>query len=110
MFQKKSYHEKVYEVVRLIPEGKVSTYGHIADYLTLGASRMVGWALKNSKMADDVPAHRVVNRKGELTGRHHWPTPTMMAELLESEGVPVADNQVVDFKDRLWIPADHLEM
>ncbi len=103
-----TYYDLVYAVVRHIPPGRVSTYGAIADYLALGSARMVGWALNNSISADDVPAHRVVNRKGELTGRNHWPTPTMMQEMLEQEGVKVVDNRVQDFRRKFWHPAEGL--
>lgn len=105
-----TYFEAVYDVVRTIPKGRVTTYGAIADFLALGSSRMVGWALRQS--FDDalpIPAHRVVNRLGELTGRLHFPTPTRMAELLISEGSIVADNRVVEFKSRYWHPREMLE-
>ena len=105
---KANYHELVYEVTRQIPYGRVTTYGAIADFLALGSARMVGWALKNSFLGDDIPAHRVVNRNGELTGRVHFPSPTMMQELLENEGVKVQADKVVDFKKLLWIPAENL--
>lgn len=109
---KNSYFEQVYEVTRLIPHGRVTNYGAIADYLALGSARMVGWALNkcNWEQADPVPAHRVVNRKGELSGRAAFPTPTMMQGLLENEGVKVVDNKVQDFKKLLWIPADELDI
>ena len=101
-----SYFDLVYAVVRQIPRGRVSTYGAIADYLALGASRMVGWAL--NQCAADVPAHRVVNRKGELSGRHHFRPPSRMQELLEAEGVEVENDTVKDFKARFWHPMDGL--
>jgi methylated-DNA-protein-cysteine methyltransferase-like protein len=103
-----SYYDLVFEVTRKIPFGRVSTYGAIADYLALGSARMVGWALNKSFIGEGVPAHRVVNRKGELSGRVHFPTPTLMQDLLEQEGVKVEDNKIVDFKKHLWIPADEL--
>jgi len=105
---KTNYAERVYAVTRLIPYGRVSTYGAIADYLALGSARMVGWALNRSfSMGEDpVPAHRVVNRKGYLSGRVHFPTPTMMEELLMSEGVEVVDHHVLHFENLLWIPAN----
>lgn len=105
---KPTYHELVYAVARAIPRGRVSTYGAIADFLALGASRMVGWALNNCQPGDGVPAHRVVNRKGELSGRHHFPFPEMMQQMLESEGVQVVENVVQDFKSRLWLPVETL--
>jgi len=102
-----SFYDKVYKVVRLIPRGRVSTYGAIAKYLGTGlSSRMVGWALNNSHHQDiPVPAQRIVNRNGLLTGRHHFPTPTLMEELLISEGIKVKDNQVQDFEKHFWDPA-----
>lgn len=104
----KNYIERVYEITRLIPVGRVSTYGLIADYLELGSARMVGWALNKSFTMDGIPAHRVVNRKGELSGRVHFPSPTMMQELLMNEGVVVVDNVVQDFKTLLWNPTSEL--
>lgn len=100
-----NYQQKVYEVTKKIPFGRVSTYGAIADYLCLGSARMVGWALNQSFHSDDfIPAHRVVNRKGELTGRTHFSTPTLMQELLENEGVVVENDRVVNFDDAFWHP------
>lgn len=101
-----SYFDLVYEVTRNIPRGRVSTYGAIADYLALGSARMVGWALNKSYLGDGVPAHRVVNRKGELSGRNHWPSPTMMQELLQQEGVEVVDNKVQHLEKHFWHPAE----
>ena len=104
-----NYYEKVFDITRMIPPGRVSTYGSIADFLALGSARMVGWALNQCKFADDaVPAHRVVNRKGELSGRNFFPSPTMMQDLLENEGVVVKNNTVQDFDKLLWHPGDHL--
>ena len=103
---KPNYQEQVYEVTRLIPMGRVTTYGAIADYLALGSARMVGWALNRSFTGYSVPAHRVVNRKGELSGRNHFPTPTLMQELLEQEGVVIEDNKVKDFTDLFWHPEE----
>lgn len=96
-----SYFNEVYELTRLIPPGRVSTYGIISDFLGLGSARMVGWAL-NRSFDKSVPAHRVVNRNGELSGRNHFPDPEMMQKMLEAEGVKVEDNRVVDFKKLLW--------
>lgn len=99
------YHDLVYAVVRQIPEGRVSNYGAIADYLALGSARMVGWALNKCHWDEDaVPAHRVVNRKGELSGRHMFPTPTVMQERLEAEGVEVIDNKVKEWDALFWHP------
>lgn len=103
-----SYFELVYYVTQKIPKGRVSTYGAIADYLSLGSARMVGWALTQSHRSSmgDVPAQRVVNRKGELTGRIHFATPTRMQELLESEGVKVEHDRVVNFDQLFWHPQE----
>lgn len=106
---KESYFQKVYSLTRLVPFGRVTTYGAIADFLALGSARMVGWALNKSFLGENVPAHRVVNRKGELSGRNHFPSPDLMQRLLESEGVEIEDNQVKKFKELLWIPADELK-
>ena len=106
-FQKKSYWESVYEIVILIPEGRVSTYGAIADYLALGSARMVGWALNHCHDSEEfVPAHRVVNRKGELSGRHQFETPSAMEEALLAEGVHVQKDKVVGFKKLFWHPEE----
>lgn len=102
----KNYHQKVYEITKQIPFGRVSTYGTIANFLELGSARMVGWALNKSFTEAGVPAHRVVNRKGELSGRVHFPTPTMMQELLENEGIKVVDNKVENFNQIYWDPAN----
>ncbi|MEZ4908512.1 MAG: MGMT family protein [Saprospiraceae bacterium] len=95
------YFKDVYELVRLIPPGRISTYGIISDYLGLGSPRMVGWAL-NKHLESDVPAHRVVNRNGELTGKNHFSPPTIMQTMLEKEGIRVIDNKIVDFQKLLW--------
>lgn len=104
-----NFYDDVYEVTKKVPFGRVTTYGAIANYLNLGAARMVGWALNKCMGSGDVPAHRVVNRKGELSGRNHFPTPDLMQQLLEHEGVQVVDNQVQNFKQLLWLPIDELE-
>ena len=103
-----SYYQQVFAVTRLIPFGKITTYGAIANYLALGSARMVGWALNKSFTGEGVPAHRVVNRKGELSGRVHFPTPGLMQELLQSEGVRVENDKVVNFKELFWDPAEAL--
>jgi len=108
MKEQPSYYDLVYAVVRQVPRGRVTTYGAIADFLALGASRMVGWALNNVHPQDKVPAHRVVNRLGELSGRHHFPTPTLMQEMLEAESVAVEDDRVVEFKNLYWHPTEGL--
>lgn len=101
-----SFFERVYEVVRRVPYGRVTTYGHIAAYLgSKASSKMVGWAMNASHQAiPPVPAHRVVNRNGMLTGKHHFGHPLMMQQLLESEGIRVVDDQVQDFRNLLWDP------
>lgn len=104
------FFEQVYAVVRLIPSGRVTSYGAIAKYLgTARSSRMVGWAMNGShSVKPKVPAHRVVNRNGLLTGKHHFADPTAMQGLLEKEGVMVKDDQVVDFKKHFWDPSSEL--
>lgn len=101
-----SYFDLVYDVTRQVPRGRVTTYGAIADYLALGSARMVGWALNHCSFDGRVPAHRVVNRLGELSGRNHFPTPTLMQQLLEAEGVRVEDNRVVEFERLFWSPTE----
>ncbi len=106
--KKRNYVQDVYEVTSLIPFGRISTYGAIANYLELGSARMVGWALNKSFTEGNVPAHRVVNRKGELSGRNHFPSPTMMQELLENEGFIITENVIEDFKKHFWDPSIEL--
>ena len=105
---KESYYDLVYYVTKRIPEGRVSTYGAIADYLTLGSARMVGWALTqcNKRGDENIPAHRVVNRKGELSGRVHFKPPSKMKAALEAEGVVVKNDIVEDFETRFWHPQE----
>lgn len=102
-----NYFERVYSVVKKVPRGRVTTYGAIADYLALGSARMVGWAM-NKSIGSGVPAHRVVNRKGQLSGRNHFPSPTMMQELLENEGITVLDDCVQEFTELFWNPATEM--
>jgi methylated-DNA-protein-cysteine methyltransferase related protein len=91
--------------VRLIPKGRVTSYGAIAHYLGLkSGARLVGYAMNAAHTLPDVPAHRVVNRNGILTGKHHFGTPTLMEELLQAEGVIVEDNSVLNFQDVFWNP------
>ncbi len=105
-----SFFENVYDVVRLIPKGRVTNYGAIAKYLGSGlSSRMVGWAMNAVHNKPDVPAHRVVNRIGLLTGKHHFETPFRMQELLENEGIKINNDKIVDFKDVYWDPVVELE-
>lgn len=108
----RNFFQDVHEVVRLIPPGRVSTYGAIAHYLgARHGARMVGYALIAAVPArglEQVPAQRVVNRQGLLTGRHHFATPTAMQEALEAEGVRVVDDQVQNFREVFWDPAQEL--
>ena len=100
-----NFFNDVYDVVRLIPPGRVTTYGAIANYLGAArSSRMVGWAMNASHTQPDIPAHRVVNRHGMLTGKMMFAYPMQMQELLESEGVRVANDKVVEFDRVLWTP------
>lgn len=101
-----NFFERVYEIARQIPYGKVTSYGAIAKALGAARSaRMVGWAMNASHNRDDVPAHRVVNRLGLLSGKHHFDGTNLMQQLLESEGVEVVDNQIVNFQKYYWEPS-----
>jgi len=101
-----NFFEKVYEVARKIPYGRVTSYGAIAKYLGAARSaRMVGWAMNASHYDDSIPAHRVVNRLGLLTGKHHFDGTNLMQQLLESEGVIIKDAKIVDFEDVFWDPS-----
>ena len=103
------FFEKVYDVVREIPFGRVCSYGLIARHLgSPQSARMVGWAMNASHIKEDVPAHRVVNKIGLLTGKQHFEGTNLMQQLLESEGIKIKENQVVDFEKFVWNPADHL--
>ncbi len=106
-----SFFEKVYEIVLKIPYGKVTTYGSIAKYLGAGKSaRMVGWAMNKSHThPKQIPAHRVVNRNGVLTGKHHFGGPNVMQQLLENERIKVNNDQIVNFKKHFWDPAIELK-
>jgi methylated-DNA-protein-cysteine methyltransferase-like protein len=100
-----NFFERVYAIVRTIPEGKVTSYGAIAKALgTARSARMVGWAMNASHNRDNVPAHRVVNRKGLLSGKHHFDGTNLMQQLLENEGVEIVNNQIVDFEKHFWQP------
>ena len=100
-----NFFARVYSIVRKIPEGKVTSYGAIAKALgTARSARMVGWAMNASHTLEDVPAHRVVNRKGLLTGKIHFDGTNLMQQLLENEGIKVVDNQIVDFEKVFWEP------
>jgi methylated-DNA-protein-cysteine methyltransferase-like protein len=103
-----SFFDRVYEIARLIPSGRVTSYGAIAKYLGAARSaRMVGYAM-NASHTKDVPAHRVVNRKGLLTGKFHFDGTNLMQQLLESEGVKVKDNQIQNFEALFWDPSKEL--
>lgn len=100
-----NFFERVYEVAKRIPYGKVTSYGEIAEYLgTAKSARIVGWAMKASHNDDTVPAHRVVNSKGILTGKHHFGGTNLMQQLLESEGVIIKNNQIMNFEEIFWSP------
>jgi methylated-DNA-protein-cysteine methyltransferase-like protein len=105
-----SFFQKVYEVARLIPYGRVTSYGAIAAYLgSKGSARMVGWAMNASFSAkEDIPAHRVVNRLGMLTGKNHFGNPGLMQQLLENEGIEVVDDRIVNFEKCFWDPIKEL--
>ena len=108
---KESFFELVYEVVKLIPEGRATSYGAIANYLGTGRSaRMVGWAMNASHNLPEVPAHRVVNRIGVLSGKNHFKDPDEMQSKLEAEGVEVIDDQIKNFDNVFWDPAKELEL
>lgn len=110
MTEDKSFFQRVFEVVRKIPHGRVSSYGAIARYLGApGAARMVGWAMNQSHTsAEYVPAHRVVNRMGLLTGKHHFEGSELMQELLENEGASIEDNRIVNLEEMFWDPMEEL--
>lgn len=104
--RKESFFDKVYTIVKKIPYGKVTTYGLIARYLgTPKSARMVGYAMNSSHKFPDFPAHRVVNRNGLLTGRHHFFGSSLMQELLENEGIIIIDNKIENFNNVLWNPS-----
>ena len=106
----KDFFQKVYEVVKIIPSGRVSTYGLIAKYLgSVKSSRVVGYAMNASHQNSDIPAHRVVNRLGILTGKHHFSGITLMKNLLESEGVKIQNDRVLNFKKVVWDPSKELD-
>lgn len=108
----KDFYQLVYSVVRLIPEGRVTSYGAIAASLgAKSASRLVGYAMNGAHGVEPpVPAQRVVNRKGLLTGKHHFSSPTKMQELLEKEGIRIEKDQVMDFQKHFWDPCKELEL
>jgi methylated-DNA-protein-cysteine methyltransferase-like protein len=104
------FFTRVYEVVKQVPAGRVTTYGAIARYLgSTGAARMVGWAMNQSHSHPEyIPAHRVVNRSGMLTGKHHFGGVNLMQELLENEGAIIRENQIINFGEMFWDPVQEL--
>ena len=103
------FFQRVYFVVRKIPFGKVTSYGAIAKYIgSPQSARVVGWAMNNSHYKNNVPAHRVVNRNGMLTGKHHFSGTNLMKELLENEGIKVVDNVILDFEKFFWDPSEYI--
>jgi len=107
-----SFFEDVFEVARQIPKGRVTSYGAIAAFLgTRKSARMVGWAMNMAhSVHPKVPAQRVVNRNGILTGKHHFATPVLMQQLLEKEGIKIENDTVVDFENKFWDPAKELAL
>ncbi len=112
MKDNESFFEMVYDVVRLIPRGRVTNYGSVAKYLGTGRSaRMVGWAMNSChSVKPPVPAHRVVNRNGLLTGKAHFNPPERMQILLEDEGITIEEDQIVNFKEKFWDPQTELSL
>jgi len=111
MNNSENFFDKVYEVAKLIPYGRVTSYGAIAKYLgTAKSARMVGWAMNASHNNDAVPAHRVVNRNGLLTGKHYFDGTNLMQQLLESEGIVVIENQIQNFQSVFWDPHKELNL
>ena len=109
MSQRSSFFQDVYEVVILIPQGRVTSYGAIGKYLGMPSSaRMVGWAMNAAHTLPHLPAHRVVNRVGVLTGKNFFETPNRMQELLEAENIEVANDQIQNFKNFFWDPENEL--
>lgn len=105
----KNFFQKVYEVAAQIPYGRVTSYGAIAKYLGAARSaRMVGWAMNGAGGMDNVPAHRVVNKAGLLTGKHHFDGTNLMQQLLENEGVEIRDNQIIHLEKHFWDPGKEL--
>ncbi len=105
----RNFFQDVYDIVRLVPKGRVTSYGAVARYLGTGMSaRMVGWAMNAAHTEKDIPAHRVVNSKGLLTGKHHFKSPNAMQRALEKEGVKIEKDKVRDFENRFWNPAKEL--
>ena len=106
-----TFFSQVYQVVKIIPTGRITTYGAIASYLgSKGSARMVGWAMNAAHSLEDVPAHRVVNRTGLLTGKNHFATPDQMQQLLEKEGIKVENDLIIDFDNLFWDPESFLTL
>ena len=100
-----NFFDRVYNVVKRIPFGKVTTYGSIAKFLgSTRSARTVGWAMNNSHQFNNVPAHRVVNRNGILTGKHHFSGSNLMKQLLENEGITIENDKIIDFERHFWDP------
>lgn len=109
MVDSTNFFQKVYQVAQQIPYGRVTSYGAIATYLGAARSaRMVGWAMNASHNLEEIPAHRVVNRNGLLTGKHHFDGTNLMQQLLESEGIVVINNQIQNFQEHFWNPSIEL--
>jgi methylated-DNA-protein-cysteine methyltransferase-like protein len=112
MNNEEPFFERVYKVVKLIPQGRVTSYGAIAKFLgSPGAARMVGWAMNQCHVHPEfIPAHRVVNRNGLLTGKHHFSGKNLMQELLENEGAVIRDDRILNFRELFWNPMDELPL
>jgi methylated-DNA-protein-cysteine methyltransferase-like protein len=111
MQEKSNFFEKVYAVAKLIPFGRVTSYGAIAKYLgTPKSARMVGWAMNGAHGKPDIPAHRVVNRIGVLSGKNNFASPTLMEDLLKSEGLAILEDQIQNFKSHFWDPNEELHL
>ena len=107
--EKNDFFRRVYDLVKQVPYGRVTSYGAIARYLGTGrGARMVGWAMNSVPDREEVPAHRVVNRVGLLTGKHHFGGTNLMQQLLENEGLVIIDDRVQDFEKRFWDPLKEL--
>jgi methylated-DNA-protein-cysteine methyltransferase-like protein len=110
MKKQDNFFEKVYEVARMIPYGKVTSYGAIAKFLGAAKSaRMVGWAMNVAHNDTTIPAHRVVNRVGLLTGKHHFEGSSLMKQLLENEGIKIKNDKIINFEENFWNPSTTLE-
>ena len=109
--EKEGFFQQVYDVVKIVPFGRITSYGAIAAYLgSKGSARMVGWAMNSSHFShENIPSHRVVNRNGLLTGKQHFGSPNMMKNLLESEGLTIVNDQILHFKEFFWNPNTELK-